>query len=91
MKHLLIINPAAGSHDRTKEYSVAIHEICSARDLDYRIEVSSAPGECTRLAREAAQTGEEVRIHACGGDSRDDLTVLVLTVVAADGQGKGVN
>ena len=68
MKHLFIINPAAGSRDRTKEYSVAIHEICSARDLDYRIEVSSAPGECTRLAREAAQTGEEVRIYACGGD-----------------------
>ena len=68
MKHLFIINPAAGSHDRTKEYSVAIHEICSARDLDYRIKVSSAPGECTRLAREAARTGEEVRIYACGGD-----------------------
>ena len=68
MKHLFIINPAAGSHDRTKEYSVAIHEICSARNLDYRIEVSSAPGECARLAREAAQTGEEVRIYACGGD-----------------------
>ena len=68
MKHLFIINPAAGSHDRTKEYSVAIHEICSAKDLDYRIEVSAAPGECTRLAREAAQTGEEVRIYACGGD-----------------------
>ena len=68
MKHLFIINPAAGSHDRTKEYSVAIHEICSAKNLDYRIEVSAAPGECTRLAREAAQTGEEVRIYACGGD-----------------------
>ena len=68
MKHLFIINPAAGSRDRTKEYSVAIHEICSARNLDYRIEVSAAPGECTRLAREAAQTGEEVRIYACGGD-----------------------
>ena len=68
MRHLFIINPAAGSRDRTKEYSVAIHEICSARNLDYRIEVSSAPGECARLAREAAQTGEEVRIYACGGD-----------------------
>ena len=68
MKHLFIINPAAGSRARTKEYSVAIHEICSARNLDYCIEVSSAPGECTRLAREAAKTGEEVRIYACGGD-----------------------
>ena len=68
MKHLFIINPAAGSKDRTKDYSVAIHDICSTRGLDYRIEVSAAPGECTRLAREAAQTGEEVRIYACGGD-----------------------
>ena len=68
VKHLFIINPAAGSKDRTKEYSVAIHDICTARGLDYRIEVSAAPGECTRLAREAAETGEEVRIYACGGD-----------------------
>ena len=68
MKHLFIINPAAGSYDRTKEYSVAIHEICSARGLDYQIEVSTAPGECTRLAREAARSGEEVRLYACGGD-----------------------
>ena len=68
MKHLFIINPAAGSHDRTKYYSVAIHDICSARNLDYRIEVSAAPGECTRIAREAAETGEEIRIYACGGD-----------------------
>ena len=68
MRHLFIINPAAGSKDRTKEYSVAIHDICTARELDYRIEVSKAPGECTRIAREAARTGEEVRIYACGGD-----------------------
>lgn len=68
MKHLFIINPAAGSRDRTAMYSAAIHEACHIRDLDYRIEVSKAPGECRRLAREAAQAGEEVRIYACGGD-----------------------
>lgn len=68
MKHLFIINPAAGSRDRTEMYSVAIHEACHARDLDYRIEVSAGPGDCTRLAREAAESGEEYRIYACGGD-----------------------
>ncbi len=68
MKHLFIINPAAGSRDRTKKYSTVIHKECTARDLDYRIEVSQAPGECRRLAREAAQTGEDYRIYACGGD-----------------------
>ena len=68
MKHLFIINPAAGSRDRTAAYTAAITEICGKRGLDYRIAVSSAPGECRRLAREAAETGEAYRIYACGGD-----------------------
>ena len=68
MKHLFIINPAAGSRNRTEESSEIIHKICRARKLDYEIRVSTAPGECTRIAREAAATGEELRIYACGGD-----------------------
>ncbi len=68
MTHLFIINPAAGSRDRTKQYSQSIHEICGKRGLNYRIEVSCAPGECTRIAREAAESGEKYRIYACGGD-----------------------
>ena len=68
MTHLFIINPAAGSRDRTKQYSEAIHEICGKRGVDYRIEVSGAPGECARIAWEAAESGEEYRIYACGGD-----------------------
>ncbi len=68
MKHLFIINPAAGSRDKTKEYQKKIHALCGEKGLDYRIAVSQAPGQCCALAREAAQTGEEYRIYACGGD-----------------------
>lgn len=68
MTHLFIINPAAGSRDQTKQYSRAITDTCVARGLTYRIEVSSAPGECGRIARQAAETGEDFRIYACGGD-----------------------
>ncbi len=68
MKHLFIINPAAGSYNRTEEYSEIIHKICRARKVDYEIRVSTAPGEITRIAREAAETGEELRVYACGGD-----------------------
>ena len=68
MKHLFIINPAAGSYNRTEEYSGIIHKICRARKVDYEIRVSTAPGEATRITREAAQRGEEIRIYACGGD-----------------------
>ena len=68
MKHLFIINPAAGSRNRTQEYSDVIHKICRARKVNYEIRVSTAPGEATRIAREAAETGEELRLYACGGD-----------------------
>ena len=68
MKHLFIINPAAGSRDRTESYSSRIRQLGEARKLDYEIVVSARPGDCTRLAREAAESGEEYRIYACGGD-----------------------
>ena len=66
--HLFIINPAAGSYNRTEESSEIIHKICRARKLSYEIRVSTAPGECARIAREACETGKELRIYACGGD-----------------------
>lgn len=66
MKHIFIINPAAGSRDRTAEYQEKIHAAC--REMDYEIHVSTAPGNCRELARRAAQTGEPVRLYACGGD-----------------------
>ena len=64
MNHLFIINPAAGSRDRTADYTQTIEKICSARGITYRIAVSQAPGDCTRIAREAAQSGEEYRLYA---------------------------
>ena len=68
MKHLFIINPAAGSYNRTEEASPVLHEICRRRGLDYEVRVSTAPGECRRIAAEYIATGEELRIYACGGD-----------------------
>ena len=68
MIHLFIINPAAGSHDRTAEYREKIEKVCVPRGLTYRIEVSTAPGACAKLARQAAESGERYRIYACGGD-----------------------
>ena len=68
MKHLFIINPAAGHRNRAEQYRARITAACEARGLDYRIALSQCPGDCTRLALEAAQSGEEYRIYACGGD-----------------------
>ncbi len=66
MEHIFIINPAAGHSDKTAEYTANIQAACQG--LDYRIEISQGPGDCKRIAREAAERGREVRLYACGGD-----------------------
>ncbi len=68
MTHLFIINPAAGSRDRTAAYTEKIEAAFQTLREPYRIAVSAGPGDITRIAREAARTGEEYRIYACGGD-----------------------
>ena len=68
MKHLFIVNPAAGSRDQTEIYRRRITDICAKLGLDYAIAVSGAPGQCREIAKRAAQSGEEYRIYACGGD-----------------------
>ena len=68
MKHIFIVNPAAGKSDRTAEYREMIDAAFAPRGLSYELLVSGAPGECRTLARQAAQSGEEVRLYACGGD-----------------------
>ena len=66
MRHIFIINPAAGKTDKTAEYTARIESAC--KGLDYEIAISRAPGDCTRIARAYAESGEEVRLYACGGD-----------------------
>ena len=68
MKHLFIVNPAAGNRDHSSSYRERIEKACTEKGLDYAIAISQCPGDCTRIAREAAQTGEEYRLYACGGD-----------------------
>ena len=68
MKHLFIINPAAGSRNQTEIYRKKIAEACEGKGIDYRVAISAAPGRCMKIARQAAETGAEYRIYACGGD-----------------------
>ena len=68
MTHLFIINPAAGSRDRTEDYRRQIEKAFDEKGGNYRIAVSEGPGDIVRIANSAARTGEEYRIYACGGD-----------------------
>lgn len=64
MKHLFIINPAAGQSESTHR----LEEQIRALGVDREIVHTAGAGDAQRLARDAAQRGEPVRIYACGGD-----------------------
>ncbi|MBP3633408.1 MAG: YegS/Rv2252/BmrU family lipid kinase [Oscillospiraceae bacterium] len=68
MKHIFIVNPAAGKCDRTVQIKETVAQLLGGRGLDYEVLVSKGPGDCIRLAKEAAETGEMIRLYACGGD-----------------------
>ena len=68
MKHLFILNPVAGKYNHSAEFTKKIAAVCKPRGLDYETKISAYKGNCTELARAAAETGEPVHIYACGGD-----------------------
>lgn len=68
MKHVFIVNPAAGKCDRSVQVKEIVEKLFLDRDDDFAVKVSKGPGDCTRLAREACEEGGEVRLYACGGD-----------------------
>ncbi len=66
MKHLFIVNPAAGKRDATPEIQAAARRLCGP--APFEVAVSGGPGDCRRIARDAGRSGEELLVYACGGD-----------------------
>lgn len=68
MKHLFLINPAAGKRGSTDALCRQIVDTFTALGLAYEIFLAAAPRDCEARARAAAESGEPVRLYACGGD-----------------------
>jgi YegS/Rv2252/BmrU family lipid kinase len=68
MKHLFLINPAAGKYDHTAELRPVIEAAMTARGLDYAIEVTQRPRHAQALVKAYAADGQPLRVYACGGD-----------------------
>lgn len=68
MRHLFLVNPTAGSYDRSHELVQKISDQLSGLGLHWEAQVTRHPGHAAQLAQEAACTGDDVRIYACGGD-----------------------
>ncbi len=68
MKHVFILNPAAGKNDAAESMRgqiAAAAEACGAEPL---LEVTRHPGHAAELAELYAASGEHVRLYAVGGD-----------------------
>ena len=68
MKHIFIINPAAGKADRRQKIYDMADVLREKHGQDVECILTASRGHATAIARERAETGEEVRFYACGGD-----------------------
>ena len=68
MKHIFVINPAAGQGKALNFIKPRIEEVCAKYSLDYEIHVTEKQGEGIEYVKNRAASGEEIRFYACGGD-----------------------
>lgn len=68
MKHIFIINPTAGKKDATERIRRMADRLREEHGLICECLLTERPHHAAELARAAAETGEEVRLYACGGD-----------------------
>jgi len=68
MKHLFIVNPAAGGKDRTAEVKTKVENAFQDRDDSFEIYVTKAPMDAANKIKSEAESGEALRVYACGGD-----------------------
>lgn len=72
MRHLFIINPAAGKHHDQKALDQklsTIEKVITSRQVPYHIEITNAPGHAEQIARDyCSKYIEPLRIYVYGGD-----------------------
>lgn len=68
MKHIFIINPAAGKKDSRQRVYTMAEALKKDHNLDVECMLTKSRGHATVLTRAIAETGDYVRFYACGGD-----------------------
>ena len=68
MKHVFIINPKAGKRDQTARIYGMADRLRDVHSLDCTCMLTDRPGGAEAMARKLAESGEAIRLYACGGD-----------------------
>ncbi len=70
MRHIFILNPAAGKGNKLNLFEEKLHAIAKEKALSYEIYHTSGVGDASRFVKEACLADREtaLRFYACGGD-----------------------
>lgn len=68
MKHIFIINPRAGRKNGAAHLMDQIEALRRVHNLTCETVLTGRQGHAEEVARRAAESGEAVRLYACGGD-----------------------
>ena len=70
MKHIFVLNPAAGKSKAERDVLPDIIEAAKAKGIDYSIHRTGNVGEATSFVKRTCEqnTGEQFRFYAIGGD-----------------------
>ena len=68
MQHVFLINPHAGKQNHAARIYTMAEHLRTRHGLCCTCLLTSRPGGAESLARETAQSGDPVRLYACGGD-----------------------
>lgn len=68
MKYVFIINPTAGKGKLQAPFVESVKEYFDKSGGEYEIFYTSKQGEAMEYSKKLAQSGEELRIYACGGE-----------------------
>ena len=70
MRHIFVVNPAAGKKDRTEQLTKEIERVTKQENIKATIHVTTGVGDAKAFAAECGRksAGEEIFIYACGGD-----------------------
>ena len=77
IKHVFLLNPAAGKGEMQTALREQIDRVCTERGVDYEIHHTKGSGEATEYVRECCLQYPDVqlRFYACGGDGTVNETV----------------
>ncbi len=68
MRYVFYVNPAAGKGTAQENIINSINEYFSNKNEDFKIHITSAIGDAGEQAKKEAQTGDDIRMFACGGE-----------------------